>query len=69
VRDPAERRELLRPDAAAAGRHLHLLIPGEEPTRLLQVVDLRQALLQLSVGLVHAAQPIAPALPPCRPGA
>ena len=60
VREPVERRELLRPHRAAALGHLHLLVPGEQRAGLLQVVDLAQALLQLGVVRVHTRHRTSP---------
>ena len=53
VRQPLERRQLLRPDTGAAGRHLHLLVPAEQRRRAVEIVDLADALLQACEGRLH----------------
>jgi hypothetical protein len=58
VRDPLQRRELLGADAAAAGRHLHLLVPAEQGRGTVEIVDLGDAFLQLGQGGVgHRRKP------------
>src|SRR5581483_10744954 len=47
VRNAADRRKLLGADRRAAGRHHHLLVPGEERHRLPEVGDLGQASAEL----------------------
>ena len=44
--------------AAAARGHQHLLIPREERAGLLEIVDLRQALLQVRVRRIHARRTV-----------
>ena len=53
VREPLERRQLLRPNTRSAGRHLHLLIPAEQRRRAVEIVDLADALLQACEGCLH----------------
>ena len=57
MRDPLDRGELLGPDAAAAGRHLHLLVPAEQRRRAVEILDLGDALLQLCKCGLHRAEP------------
>ncbi len=56
VGEPVERGDLLGADAAAARGHLDLLVPGEDRAGLLEILDRRQALLQLQVGRIHRAR-------------
>ena len=60
VREPAHRRELLRPNRRAAGRHLHLLVPGEQRRSRPEIRDLGDALLQLGERRLHGRQPTEP---------
>ncbi|MEJ7568101.1 MAG: hypothetical protein WKF41_07535 [Gaiellaceae bacterium] len=53
VDDSAQRRERLRARRSAERRHRRPLIPVEHAQRLLEIVDLGQALLQLGESLVH----------------
>ncbi len=53
VRKTLERRQLLRTDARAAGRHLHLLVPAEQRRRAVEIVNLADALLQACEGRLH----------------
>ena len=57
VRDPPDRGELLGADAAAAGRHLHLLVPGEQRLRVLEIGDLADAFLQVCERGLHDLEP------------
>ena len=57
VDDPAERRERLRAGGRALRRHRRPLIPAQHAERPLEIVDLREAQLQLGEGVVHREEP------------
>jgi hypothetical protein len=60
VDDAGERCRGLRAGGGALGRHHRPLIPAQHAERALEVVDLRQALLQIRKCLVHQQQTYLP---------
>ena len=57
VRDPAERRELLRARLGAVGRHRHALVPAEHACCATQIGDLCETRSQVEEGRLHECHP------------
>ncbi len=60
VDDTGERCRGLRPGGCALRRHHRALVPAQHPEGALEVVELRQALLQIRKSLVHQQQTYLP---------